>query len=230
MNVNPQFFNSFWLVVGALVYAWVLIMAVRSAQWWRLQNHDDLNVLLYSMLGVFFIWAMNADFPTSQSIAGLNLHLLGTTLITMMFGWAFAVMAMSLVLIAFTIMTAAPSLDTWFTLPWNMLASCVLPIFISYRLYRFVDQRLPNHFFIYIFICAFFGAALSMASVILATTGIHFFSGAYSLAKLSYNYLPYGLILMIPEAFITGMLMSIFVAYRPEWVSTFDDQRYLRNH
>lgn len=230
MNLQPQFFGHVWLVLGALAYAGVLFQALRAAHWWRLKNADDLNVLLYTTLGVFFIWSMNADFPASQTLAGLNLHLLGSTLMTMMFGWAFAMLAMSIVLIAFSIMTAPLSLDSLFILPWNALATCVLPVLLSYTIFRLVDRRLPNNFFIYIFLCAFFGAALSMASVVLATTGLHYLSAAYSLERLSYNYLPYGLILMLPEAFITGMLMSVFVAYRPEWVSTFDDQRYLHKH
>ena len=69
-----------------------------------------------------------------------------------------------------------------------------------------------------------------MAGAILTTSGIHYLSGSLSFARLTYTYLPYGLILMLPEAFINGMLMTVFVAYRPEWVSTFDDQRYLKNH
>jgi uncharacterized membrane protein len=118
----------------------------------------------------------------------------------------------------------------WFALPWNALLLGVLPITISYGLFRVTDRYLPNNFFIYVFICAFFGAALSMASVILATTTTHYLSGDYNLAYMGYNYVPYGLLMMFPEAFITGMLMSIFVAYRPHWVSTFDDQRYLQSH
>ena len=29
------------------------------------------------------------------------------------------------------------------------------------------------------------------------------------------------------EAFATGMLVTLMVVYKPEWVSTFDDARYL---
>lgn len=230
MGVNPEFINNFWLVVGALVYGWILLVALRSAHWWRLWNQNDLNVLLFTILGVVYIWSLKADFASSQFSFGLSLHLLGATLMTMMFGWAFAILAMSIVLTSFTIMTAAPGSDNLFILPWNALLTCVLPVLVSYHLFRFADRRLPNNFFIYIFVCTFFGAALSMASVILATTGIHYLTGSFSADYLSYNYLPYGLLLMFPEAFITGMLMSIFVAYRPQWVSTFDDRRYLQNH
>ncbi|MGD8525916.1 MAG: energy-coupling factor ABC transporter permease [Thioalkalispiraceae bacterium] len=228
MTVNPQFFNSFWLMLGAAAYGWVLLKAVRTAQWWRLRNPTDVNVLFNAMVGVSLFWLMNTDFQDSQAFVGPTLHLLGATLMTMMFGWAFAVLAMSVVLLAYTLINAPSVSDSLFTLPWDALATIVLPVFISYQLFRLVDQRLPNNFFIYIFVCAFFSAALAIAGVIFATTGIHYLSGAYSLEKLSYGYLPYGLILMFPEAFLTGMLMSIFVVYRPQWVSTFDDNRYLR--
>ena len=146
-----------------------------------------------------------------------------------MFGWAFAVLGMSLVLIAFSLMAGPTDIGHWFSLPWTALAIGILPVTISHTVYRLVDRHLPNNFFIYIFAAAFFGAALAMGSAVLMTTAIHTLSGTFSLGQLSYNYLPYGLILMLPEAFITGMLMSIFVAYRPQWVSTFDDHRYLRS-
>jgi uncharacterized membrane protein len=32
---------------------------------------------------------------------------------------------------------------------------------------------------------------------------------------------------MFPEMFVTGMLTSIFVVYKPEWVITFHDERYI---
>jgi uncharacterized membrane protein len=32
------------------------------------------------------------------------------------------------------------------------------------------------------------------------------------------------------EAMLTGMAVSLMAVYRPAWVSTFDDARYLQNH
>lgn len=220
MSVNAEFFSSFWVVVGVLIYALVLFLAVRHAQWWRLRNQRDLNVLISAILGVLFIWTMKADY-----VSTLNLHLLGATLLTMMFGWAFAIVGISIVIVLATAFQG----DSWSVLPWNVLLTGILPILVSHRIFRFTDRRLPNNFFIYIFACTFFGAALAMATVVIATTGMHVLSGAFSLDYMGYNYFQYGLLLMFPEAFITGMLMSIFVAYRPHWVCTFDDSRYLQN-
>jgi uncharacterized membrane protein len=229
MNVNPQFFSNFWLLVGALCYGWVLLKSLRSVQWWRLRNPHDLTILLYTILGVFVMWLMNTDIRVGETAAWPSLHLLGAALVTLMFGWAFAVLAMSVVIIAFTLITEPLFLGNLLGLPWNILLTGVLPVSLAYVLFRLIDRYLPNNFFIYIFFSAFFNAALALASVIATTTLVHLISGAYPLDTLLYTYLPYGLILVFPEAFITGMLMSIFVAYRPQWVSTFDDQRYLKN-
>ncbi|MGD8926912.1 MAG: energy-coupling factor ABC transporter permease [Thioalkalispiraceae bacterium] len=226
MSINPDFISSFWIVISVLGYGLVLFLAVRSAEWWRLRDQHDLNVLICAILGILFIWILKADYASSRFAFGLNLHLLGATLLTLMFGWSFAVIAMSLVITTVTIIHG----DSLLALSWNILLTGILPISISYRIFRFADRRLPNNFFIYIFICTFFGAALSMASVIFATTAFHTLSGAFSFEYLGYNYFQYGLLLMFPEAFITGMLMSIFVVYRPQWVSTFDDHRYLHKH
>ena len=45
------------------------------------------------------------------------------------------------------------------------------------------------------------------------------------LIEESLQYIP---LFMFPEAFVTGMLISIFVVYRPNWVTTFDDERYIK--
>ncbi|MDH5445183.1 MAG: energy-coupling factor ABC transporter permease [Gammaproteobacteria bacterium] len=230
MSLSPQHFSQLWIILGFIGYGWILIKALHTIQWWRLGNSHDLNVLLYAMLGVFFIWSLNTDFPSGHPLPGHSLHLLGATLMTLMFGWAYAVIAMSLILLCFSLMYTSPLTDHLSIFPWNAFTTCLLPIMLSHKLFRFVDTRLPNNFFIYIFVCAFFGAAFAIASTVLSTTGLHYLSGAYSWEKLNYNFLPYGLILMLPEAFITGTLMTIFVVYRPEWVSTFDDKRYLQKH
>ena len=41
------------------------------------------------------------------------------------------------------------------------------------------------------------------------------------------EYLPTVLQLAFGEATLTGMLLTLAVAYRPQWVTTFDDARYL---
>lgn len=216
-------------MLAAFIYLLVLLKAIRTAQWWRLRNHTDFNVLINTTIGLAFIWYLKVDFPDTNTpyLAGLNLHLVGATLMTLMFGWSFAIITTSLVVLTSTLFATGPATENLMTFPIDFLATCALPVTLSYAIFSVVDKRLPNNFFIYIFLCAFFTAAFSMASVIFSTTMLHYLSATYTMEILSYSYLPFGLILMFPEAFMTGMLMTIFVVYRPEWVSTFDDRRYL---
>ena len=53
------------------------------------------------------------------------------------------------------------------------------------------------------------------------------FTGAYPWETLwneSIIILP---LFMLPEGFITGLLITLFVVYLPDWVRTFDDARYI---
>jgi uncharacterized membrane protein len=64
----------------------------------------------------------------------------------------------------------------------------------------------------------FLGAGLSM----LASLAAHRLLGAG--VEL---FVALGLMLGFGEAFLTGALVTLFVVYRHDWVSTFDDSRYL---
>lgn len=221
MNFHPEQFSVFWTFIGAILCGVSLWQAVRRARWWHLRDPHDLNVLLLAILGVVFIWTMEAGLGNA-----LILHLLGATLLTLMFGPAFAILALTLVILGLALFHG----ESLLTLPWQILLLSVLPSTLSYGLFRLSDRYLPNNYFIYVFICAFFGAALSIVAVMAATTAVHAISGTYAWDYLVHNYFQYSLLLMFPEAFITGMLMAIFVAFRPQWVSTFNDRRYLQSH
>ena len=46
-------------------------------------------------------------------------------------------------------------------------------------------------------------------------------------AVLLDEYLPFFLLLAFSEAWLGGMATTLMVVFRPEWVTTFDDRRYL---
>jgi uncharacterized membrane protein len=90
-----------------------------------------------------------------------------------------------------------------------------------------VERTLPRNFFIYIFLTAFFGAALAGAASGSAAIGLIAAFGAPPLAFMAEQFLPYCLLLAFAEATLTGMVITLLVVYRPRWVGTFDDTRYL---
>jgi uncharacterized membrane protein len=220
VNVLTDHLSFTSQLISWVLFAIVLGLAIWRAPWFHLKDTASMNILLAMIVGIMVIWTMKAGFAP-----GLSIHLLGTTLLTLMFGWAFAILGIVVVLAGHALYSGTG----WAALPAEALLLGALPGAVSYMVFRLVDTRLPNNFFVYIFLVAFLGAALAIAATVAATTLVHVASGAYAAGEVWYNYTRYILLAMFPEAFITGMLMTLFVAYRPEWVSTFDDSRYLKD-
>lgn len=201
-----------WLIVIAL-----FVLMGRKAYWQMLKTPANLNVFLGATVVLLGLWLIKAGIKP-----GLNLHLLGATALTLMFRPWFAILALALLIAGLTVYSGQ-----YAAYPANLLLMGVLPVMVSWSIYRFADRKLPNHFFVYIFLNCFFGAGLAIVSVGLASTAYAALSGTYTIHYLLENYLPYYFLMAWAEAFSTGMIMTVLVVYKPEWVSTFDDKRYL---
>jgi uncharacterized membrane protein len=218
MNYPYGLLPDSWHWFAAVFYGLVLIPALLSAPWQRIKRPEIVHVFLGSCVALLLMWHI-----TTTQFPGLNYHYIGATLLTLMFGWQLALLAFSLVFIG---MMFNGSSD-WQTLPMNILVMGLVPILVSQVIYRLVDGKLPNHFFIYVFLNAFFGAGIALVAMIGVASGILILGEVYSFEQLAYDYYPFIPLMVFPEGFITGMLISIMVAMTPNWVCTFDDLRYL---
>ncbi|HET7773939.1 MAG TPA: hypothetical protein VFK82_08950, partial [Burkholderiaceae bacterium] len=52
--------------------------------------------------------------------------------------------------------------------------------------------------------------------------------GGHAAEALIEHALPYALLLAWGEALTVGMLITLFVIYKPQWMLSFDDRLYLR--
>ncbi len=220
MNVPAELLSPGLAAVGYVLFLLALLWAALKAPWWHLSDNEDSHVLLATCVALLLVWAMKAGVAP-----GLELHLLGVTLVTLMFGWQFALLCVGAVLLGATIYGNGG----WLSFGWNGLLLICLPVLVSWRVLRFSERRLPENFFIYIFVAAFFGAALAIISVGAVSTLLLWSVGAYPWQRLMEHYTVFYMLLVFPEAFLTGAMMTIFVVYRPAWVATFDDRRYLTN-
>ena len=215
-SVLPESFHLVgWLGLAFLAWRWLM-----SGDWRQLAEPQRLNLFLGATVVVLALWQIRTGVKP-----GLSFHLYGMAALTLMFGFWRATFAGVLILLA----NAAFGRGSWGALGMDALLTAALPAAVSWSVFRLLDRYLPNHFFIYALGNGFFGAALSVVAVGLATTALMTLGGAYTLDYLLAHYTPYAMLISWGEAFTTGMMITVMAVYRPDWVESFDDARYIQN-
>lgn len=176
------------------------------------------HLVFGSAVAVSFLWWFRTDI-----YEGLEIHFLWLTALTLFLGWRWALVSSGLALSV----VAAIGIIPWQDIGVLGLIGCVVPILFSYFVYLVAYHKLPRHFFVYIFVCAFFTGAATIALKMFLFSLFYQQIGAYDWLTLSDNYLILIPLLLFPEALLNGMTMTLGVIYRPEWVATFYDKQYL---
>ena len=220
MNFTDTLLPSSLHWIANLFTLLLLVLILRRAPWRRLQKLDILNVFMGAAVTLLMMWSIKAGIKP-----GLNFHMLGGTLLTLMFGPWLALAVLSMVLCAITLLGAAG----WASIGANFLLMAALPVLLSYSIFRAADRHLPNHLFVYIFVNGFVGAGLAMVTCGLTAATLLRIVGTYTSSYLGSQYLPFFILMGWSEAMLTGMAITLMVVYRPEWVCTFSDERYLKS-
>jgi uncharacterized membrane protein len=226
MNYPDGLFSDLWAYGAVPLYVLALLWAVRTAPWQRLAEGKNgpglMNVWMGSIVVLTLLWSMKAGVKP-----GLNLHLLGVTAFTLMFGRQLALVGLTLVLAAVTLNTGLNQAAAWQMFALNALILTVVPVFMSHAVWRCVERCLPANIFVFIFVAAFFGAGLVVLATGVLSALLLWLAGIYSAALLSSDYLPFYVLLGFAESWLNGAAITLMVVYYPRWVSSFDDRRYL---
>jgi len=206
------------LAVALAALPCIAVAAVRAP--WRtwLTRPDRQHVWLGSLVLLMFIWTLRAGVTP-----GLTVQFLLISALTLMHGWALAVVGAGIVLLADALQHR--DLGDW---PVNLLCSGVVPATVTWLLHRVVEARLPHNYFVYFFVTAFGGSFVAFVAAALARLGLLWASGAVPAAQVGEEYLLLLPMLGLAEAFMNGLVIAIAVVYTPDWVSSFDDRLYLR--
>lgn len=218
MDIPDTLLAASWYWAAWAVWGVVLVFGVRHAPWARLKIPANFNVWLGTIVLLTLVWSMKAGVRP-----GLDFHLLGAALFSLCFGPWLAYFGLCLVLAGVTLNGAAG----WLAYALDALLMGGVAVLVSQSILWLAERYLPQQFFVYVFVNGFFGSGLTMGCVGVVATIILAASGAYPLTYLLDDYLPYILLLGFSEAWLAGMLLTLFVIYRPSWVATFDDGRYL---
>jgi uncharacterized membrane protein len=220
MDFPDRLFPIAWSIAAWIPVLAALGVCLLRAPWMQLRETSRFNVLAGAVVVLMLLWSMKAGVKP-----GLNLHLMGAAVMVLAFGPQLALVGLLAVLAGVTVNGSA----AWSSFALNALVMVLVPVGAAWGWLRLAQRFLPSHLFVYIFVNGFFGAALAVMAIGLAAVLLLFAAGAYGAEYLLNEYLPYYVLLAFSEAWISGMAITLMVVYRPSWVATFDDARYLLN-
>lgn len=183
-----------------------------------LQTKRMQHLVLGASVFIFGLWMFRVGIPDAPKV-----HFLGLTALSLLLGFRRAIISASLALLGVT----ATGQESWQMLGVNGLCGVLVPVGFSYLVYNLSFHKLPRHFFVYIFCCAFLTSALCIALKMSLLSGYYFLEGTYSWDTIFDNYLILVLLLVFSEAMFNGMCMTLLVIYAPTAVYSFYDKFYL---
>jgi uncharacterized membrane protein len=199
--------------------ALAIALATKRGDWARLAACSTTRIWHATIAFTVAMWSLKASLD-----GGFTFHLLAMTGIALVLGVPLALLSAALATIVFTIIHSGSFANiaaVWVTIALVPIATTQLILWGSQR-------WLPASFFIYIFVVAFGGAGLSRFVALLASLSLWAINNERPTGRIFSEYAPYGIHLAFAEALLTGMLITIAVVYKPHWLATFDDKRYLR--
>lgn len=220
MNLPDGLLSWGWEVFGWLGYVAAMFWALRTAPWYKVKGDRAAQNVLFAMaLVIILIWSLSASIG-----AGFSFHFLLMTVATLMFGPQFALMAMTLGLLGVSLNGEAG----WLVFGLNALVMGWVPIMITWWIYKLAYRYLDRNFFVYVFLNGFLAAGIGAVVAMLVAASIMWLGGAYTFDELAYSFLPFIPLIAAPEAFLNGFIITALVLMKPEWVSSFSDEEYLK--
>jgi uncharacterized membrane protein len=177
-----------------------------------------VHVWYGTLFALILLWSIQATVGE-----GFTFHLLGIAALDATAGPALALVGSAAAVLVLMLVKGG----VWASGPLAWVTMAALPVAVTWATLRLAERRLPPNFFVYVFVVAFFGAALSLIAAGLAGALV-LTLGAGRPAELVFgDYVPYLVYLAFGEATLNGMALTLLVVYRPHWVVSFDDRRYI---
>jgi len=145
--------------------------------------------------------------------------LAGSCLLMLMLGWPLAVLMLLPVAGVGWLLAGSNGPEALHRLVWLGLVPITLAMLIG------AGQRrwLPQHLFIYILGRGFFATAIAVTAAGVLSVWLHGVPAGLSADDVMLA----RALVASGDAVITGMLVAIFVAFRPHWLATYADHIYL---
>lgn len=207
-------------VLGFMLGLPVLCIALWRAPWVELISDTRRQHLLFgAAFALFCLWLLRRDFDS-----GLSYHLLGLTAVSLLLDWPLALLCGVLAQLGMCILGK----QDLASLGVNTLLFVMLPVCLADLCARQVERRQPQNLFVYIFFCGFFPAALTVVVCALLGITLLWWGELFEFPPQMSDFAAYLWLVMFPEAFINGLVVTALVVFVPEWLDTFNRTRYLQ--
>lgn len=218
MTLSTQLIPAYLSLPLAVLMALTCAACLWSANWRAVRQVPSRGHLLFGgAIACLALWLISFTV-----IDGVRVHFLGVTALTLVVGWRFAILAGSAAVVAHTLAVGQPMIS----LPVAWLLTVAVPATVSrWLVYQLRATRAQN-LFIYMLGAGFGGGALSSLAVTVTAMGLLWLAGQAQLVTLALQNWPAALLVLFPEGFINGMIITAFTVYYPDLLKTFDDEHY----
>lgn len=201
------------LFLEAMIAAIALVIALAFRPW-RMLGGALLTPSLAILVILPWVWAL----PVLLAMP-LQPQWSGACLVLLMLGWPLAVPVLELVAVLAVLVSPLGTADALGLAVWQG----VVPATFALGLGALIRRYVGTHPFVYLLGRAFIGTALCIfvAGALSQWIGHRLPSVDGGLSLVARWIMAWG------DAFVTGMLCAIFVAFKPEWVATWSDRLYL---
>lgn len=212
------------LTPHTMTLAWVVYTAVLGSAVWRspwvelFPDRRRQHLLFGTCFAVFLLWLMRRDFDT-----GVSYHFIGMTAVTLLLDWPLAVVAGVVAQVGL----CALGRQDLAGMGVNGLLFIALPVLVTESCAILVERSQPKSPFVYIFCSGFLAAGLAAFLCLLSALGLLWIEGVFEMPIWLEDFIGYLWLIIFPEAFINGMIVSALVVFSPHWLETFNRTRYL---
>ncbi|WP_372982726.1 energy-coupling factor ABC transporter permease [Marinobacter sediminum] len=218
MGMTENLLSTTQWLITLVLFLLILVRAVRTIDWQAVRRDNTLQHTFFgAALVLGFLWQLRAGLSP-----GLSIHVFGMTVLTLMLGWALAVLA-GLLALVITVITGREPLLMFAA---NGLITVMIPALVSHGIMLWERHKNFKNFFAYIFVCGFFGAGIAVAAAGIVMCLLLWSSGVYDSSELVHEYLRYLPLFMIPEGFANGAFVTGLMVFHPDRLTTLDQRRY----
>ncbi|MCU0762446.1 MAG: hypothetical protein MUF76_05560 [Hydrogenophaga sp.] len=203
------------LTILELVLATVCVAVALALQPWRMLRGPLMSPALGAIAVLPLLWLLPQHLPH-----GLSIQFSGASLLVLSLGWPLAILVLAAV--AFGVWVLGPAGAAAVLSQWVWVG--VVPATLALGLGAVLRRWLPPNPFVY-----------TLGRGFLGTAGVVFLSGA--LYEMVYRLvggvgmeqaLVARWLMAWADAFLTGMFVAIGVAFAPQYLATWADERYLK--